>query len=327
MLKHRRSAIPYLVLTALAFGPHAGAHAQAYPTKPIRMVVPWTAGGTADTLARIVGQNLSTTFGQQVIVDNRPGASGQIGTEFVAKATPDGHTLLLAATAPNSTAPSLYAKLAYDPLKDFSAISLVAFTFYVCSANPAVPVKSIQDLVKLAKARPGELNFTSPGNGTPNHLSGEMLKTMAGIKMQHIPHKGSAQAIADVIGGQVPLNFENIAVVLPHIKAGKVRALGVTSAQRNRFLPEVPTIAESGYPGFEAVGWFGLMAPAAISRDVLGKLNAETMRILNLPDVSSRILALGAEVKPSTVAEFESFNRDQIVKWAKVIKESGARID
>jgi len=234
---------------------------------------------------------------------------------------------VLATTAPNSTAPSLYSKLAYDPMKDFAPVSLIALTFYVLSVNPAVPVKTIPELVKLAKARPGELNFSSPGNGTPNHLSGEMFKTMAGIKMQHIPFKGSAQAIADVIGGQIPLNFENIAVVLPHIKAGKVRALGVTSAKRNRFLPDVPTIAESGYPGFESVGWFGLMAPAATPRGVLDKLNAETVRILNLPDVSSRILGLGAEVKPTTMAEFETFNREQIVKWAKVIKESGARID
>lgn len=322
-----RLALPFALFATLALGPYSAAHAQSYPTKPIRIVVPWTAGGTADTLARIVGQNLGTAFGQQVIVDNRPGASGQIGSEFVAKAAPDGHTLVLATTAPNSTAPSLYSKLAYDPLRDFGAISVIALTFYVASVNPAVPAKNIQELVKLAKARPNELNFSSPGNGTPNHLSGEMLKTMAGIKMQHIPFKGSAQAIADVIGGQIPLNFENIAVVLPHIKAGKVRALGVTSAQRNRFLPEVPTIAESGYPGFESVGWFGLMAPAATPRDVLAKLNAETVRTLNLPDVNSRILALGAEVKATTIAEFETFNRDQIVKWAKVIKESGAKAE
>jgi len=322
---HARLAFPSIL--ALLLGFQSGALAQAYPTKPIRIVVPWTAGGTADTLARIVGQNLGTTFNQQVLVDNRPGASGQIGSEFVAKAAPDGHTLVLATTAPNSTAPSLYSKLTYDPLKDFGAISVIALTFYVASVNPTVPAKNIQELVKLARAHPNELNFSSPGNGTPNHLSGEMLKTMAGIKMQHIPFKGSAQAIADVIGGQIPLNFENIAVVLPHIKAGKVRALGVTSTQRNRFLPEVPTIAESGYPGFESVGWFGLMAPAATPREVLGKLNNETVRILNQPEVNSRILALGAEVKTTTIAEFETFNRDQLVKWAKVIKESGAKID
>ena len=305
----------------------AAANAQPYPAKPICIVVPWTAGGTADTLARIVGQGIAAGLGQQVIADSRPGASGQIGTELVAKSSPDGYTLLLATTAPNSTAPSLYSKLAYDPLKDFAPVSLIAFTFYVASVNPAVPVKTIQELVTLAKARPGELNFSSPGNGTPNHLSGEMLKTMAGIRMQHIPFKGSAQAIAAVLGGEIPLNFENIAVVLPHIKAGKVRALGVTSAQRNRFLPDVPTIAESGYPGFEAVGWFGLMAPAATPRAVLEKLNAETVKLLTSPEASARILGLGAEVKPSTMAEFETFNRAQIAKWAKVIRESGARVD
>lgn len=316
-----------LFLAALALAAACGARAQTYPSKPVRIVVPWTAGGTADTLARIVGQYMGASFGQQVIADNRPGASGQIGTELVAKSPPDGYTLVLATTAPNSTAPSLYSKLAYDPLKDFAPVSVIALTFYVLSVNPAVPVKTIPELVQLAKAHPGQLNFSSPGNGTPNHLSGEMLKTMAGIQMQHIPFKGSAQAIAGVIGGQIPLNFENIAVVLPYIKAGKVRALGVTSARRNRFLPEVPTIAESGYPGFESVGWFGLMAPAATPRDVLNKLNAETVRLLNLPEVSARILGLGAEVKPTSIAEFETFNREQIAKWAKVIKESGARAD
>jgi tripartite-type tricarboxylate transporter receptor subunit TctC len=321
-----RPARRMVTCAVLALAPIA-ASAQTYPTKAVRIVVPWTAGGTADTLARILAQHLSESLGQQAIADNRAGASGQIGTELVAKAPPDGHTLLLATTAPNSTAPSLYSKLTYDPLKDFAPISLIALTFYVASVNPTVPVKTIPELVKLAKARPGELNFCSPGNGTPNHLSGEMLKTMAGIKMQHIPFKGSAQAIAAVIGGEIPLNFENIAVVLPHIKAGKVRPLGVTSAQRNRYLPEVPTIAEQGYPGFEAVGWFGLMAPAATPSSVLDKLNADTVRILNSPEVNARILGLGAEVKPTTRAEFETFNRAQIVKWAKVIKDSGARID
>ena len=301
--------------------------AQNYPVKPVRLIVPWTPGGTADILARLMGQRLTESFGQQVIVDNRPGASGQIGTDLVAKAPPDGYMLVLGTTAPNSTAPSLYPKLPYDARKDFAPISLIALTFYVLSVNPHVPVKSVQELVKLAKARPGELNFSSPGNGTPNHLSGEMLKIRAGIQMQHIPFKGSAQAIADVIGGQIPLNFENIAVVLPHIKAGKVRALGVTSAQRSPFLPETPTIAESGYPGFEAVGWFGLMGPAQTPRDVLARLNAETVRILNNPEVNARIVGLGAQVRPTSMAEFETFNREQIAKWAKVIKDSGAQAD
>ena len=314
-------------LNALAIAAASAQTTQAYPARAVRIIVPYAAGGNTDITARAIGGKLSEVFGQQVIVDNRPGGATNIGSEMAAKAPADGHTLLLATTAPNSTAPSLYSKLAYDPLKDFAPVSLIAFTFYVLSVNPAVPVKTIPELVKLAKARPGELNFSSPGNGTPNHLSGEMLKTMAGIRMQHIPFKGSAQAIADVIGGQIPLNFENIAVVLPHIKAGKVRALGVTSAQRNRFLPDVPTIAESGYPGFEAVGWFGLMAPAATPRGVLERLNAETVKVLTAPEASARILGLGAEVKPSTMAEFEAFNRAQIGKWAKVIRESGARVD
>ena len=312
---------------ACALSPAHPVLAQSYPAKSIRIIVPWTPGGTADILGRLMGQRLSESFSQPVLVDNRPGASGQIGTDLVAKAAPDGYTLVLGTTAPNSTAPGLYPRLPYDPHRDFAPISLVALTFYVLSVNPHVPVKNVQELVKLAKARPGQLNFSSPGSGTPNHLSGEMLKTRAGIQMQHIPFKGSAQAIADVIGGQIPLNFENIAVVLPHIKAGKVRALGVTSAQRTQFLPETPTIAESGYPGFEAVGWFGLMAPAQTPRDVLVRLNTETVRILGNPEVNARITGLGAQVRPTSMAEFEKFNREQIAKWAKVIKDSGAQAD
>jgi len=315
-------------IAACAFlHPARPALAQSYPAKPVRIVVPWTPGGTADILGRLMGQRLSESLGQQVLVDNRPGASGQIGTDLVAKAPPDGYTLVLGTTAPNSTAPSLYAKLPYDPHKDFAPVSLIALTFYVLSVNPHVPVKNVQELVALARARPGQLNFSSPGSGTPNHLSGEMFKTRAGIQMQHIPYKGSAQAIADVIGGQIPLNFENIAVVLPHIKAGKVRALGVTSVQRTQFLPETPTIAESGYPGFEAVGWFGLMAPAQTPRDVLVKLNTETVRILGNPEVNARIVSLGAQVRPTSMAEFEKFNREQIAMWAKVVKDSGAQAD
>ena len=327
MLVHNRLIAMVLVLVVAACMLPTVVGAQTYPSKSIRIIVPWTPGGTTDVLARILGQRLSESFGQQVLIDNRPGASGQIGTDVVAKAAPDGYTLLLGTTAPNSTAPSLYAKLPYDPVKDFAPISLIALTFYVLSVTPSLPAKNIQELVRLAKARPGELNFSSPGNGTPNHLSGEMFKTRTGIQMQHIPFKGSVQAIADVIGGQIPLNFENIAVVLPHVKAGKVRALGVTSAQRTPFLPELPTIAESGYPGFEAVGWFGFLAPAQIPKDVLTNLNSETVRILNAPEVNTKIAALGAQVRPTTPAEFDAFNREQIQKWGKVIKESGAKAD
>jgi len=316
-----------IALAAAAATSGSFAQAQSYPSKPMRLIVPWAPGGTADILARITGQRLAEAWGQQVLVDNRPGASGQIGTEIVVKSPPDGHTLLLATTAPNSTAPSLYPKLGYDPIKDFTPVSLLATTCYVLSVHPALAARNVQEFVRLAKARPGELNFASPGNGTPNHLSGEMFKARTGIRMQHIPYKGSAPAIADVIGGQVPLAFENIAVVLPHIRGGKVRALAITSADRSSHLAEVPTVAESGFPGFEAIGWFGIMAPPALPRETLSKLNAEIVRFLKAPEVSQRIAGLGAEVRPSTPEEFDRFNRGEIDKWAKVVKESGAKAD
>jgi tripartite-type tricarboxylate transporter receptor subunit TctC len=303
------------------------AAAQPYPTRAARMVVPWTPGGTADLLARIASQKFAETFGQQFVVDNRPGASGQIGTEQVARAAPDGHTLLLATTAPNSVAPSLYAKIPYDPVKDFASISLMATTCYVLSVHPSMPVKTAKDVVALAKARPGQLTFSSPGAGTPNHLSGEMLKMLTGIDMQHVPYKGSAQAIADVVGGQIAMSFENIVVASPIVKSGRLKALAVTSAKRAGALPNVPTVAESGVPGFEAVGWFGVAAPAATPRDIIAKLNAELVRTLALPDIKERITQLGAEVVPTTPDGMDKFNLAQIALWARVVKASGARAD
>ena len=301
--------------------------AQNYPSRPARMVVPWTAGGTADLMARISSQKFSESFGQQFVVDNRPGAGGLIGTEQVAKAAPDGLTLLLATTAPNSVAPSLYAKLPFDPVKDFASVSLMATTCYVLSVHPAMPVSNARQLVALAKARPGQLTFSSPGNGTPNHLSGEMLKMLTGIDMQHVPFKGSAQAISDVIGGQIAMSFENIVVASPFVKNGRLKALGVTSAKRASALPSVPTMAESGVPGFEAVGWFGVVAPAATPKDIIAKLNGEMVRMLSSPDVKERISSLGAEVVSTTPEGMDQFNRAQIELWAKVVKASGARAE
>ncbi len=301
--------------------------AQTYPSRTARMVVPWTAGGTADLMARIASQKFSESFGQQFVVDNRPGAGGLIGTEQVARAAPDGHTLLLATTAPNSVAPSLYAKLAFDPVKDFASISLMATTCYVLSVHPQMAANSTRQLVALAKSRPGQLTFSSPGAGTPNHLSGEMFKLLTGIDMQHIPYKGSAQAIADVIGGQIAMSFENIVVASPYARAGRIKTLAVTSATRANALPNVPTIAESGVPGFEAVGWFGVVAPAATPRAVITKLNGELTRALAQPDIKGRISTLGAEVRPTTPEGMDQFNRAQIALWAKVVKASGARIE
>ncbi len=301
--------------------------AQSYPSRAARMIVPWTAGGTADLMARIASQKFSETFGQQFVVDNRAGAGGLIGTELAAKAAPDGHTLLLATTAPNSVAPSLYAKIPFDPVKDFASISLMATTCYVLSVHPSMQVSNAKQLVTLAKTRPGQLTFSSPGSGTPNHLSGEMFKMLTGVDMQHVPYKGSAQAIGDVIGGQIAMSFENIVVASPYVKSGRIKALAVTSAKRASALPNVPTIAESGVPGFAAVGWFGVVVPAATPKEVVAKLNSELVRVLALPDIKERISSLGAEVVSTTPDGMDQFNRTQIALWAKVVKASGARAE
>ncbi len=301
--------------------------AQSYPSRAARMIVPWTAGGTADLMARIASQKFSETFGQQFVVDNRAGAGGLIGTELAAKAAPDGHTLLLATTAPNSVAPSLYAKIPFDPVKDFASISLMATTCYVLSVHPSMQVSNAKQLVTLAKTRPGQLTFSSPGSGTPNHLSGEMFKMLTGVDMQHVPYKGSAQAIGDVIGGQIAMSFENIVVASPYVKSGRIKALAVTSAKRASALPNVPTIAESGVPGFAAVGWFGVVVPAATPKEVVAKLNSELVRVLALPDIKERISSLGAEVVSTTPDGMDQFNRTQIALWAKVVKASGARVE
>jgi tripartite-type tricarboxylate transporter receptor subunit TctC len=316
-----------VVIAAVLCAAWNGVFAQTYPARAARMVVPWTAGGTADLMARIASQKFSETFGQQFVVDNRPGAGGLIGTEQVAKAAPDGLTLLLATTAPNSVAPSLYSKLPFDPVKDFASISLMATTCYVLSVHPSMPVSNARQLVALAKARPGQLTFSSPGSGTPNHLSGEMLKMLTGIDMQHVPYKGSAQAIADVIGGQIALSFENIVVASPYVKSGRLKALAVTSTKRAGALPSVPTMADSGVPGFDAVGWFGVVVPAATPRDVVMKLNTEMVRMLSAPDVKERISSLGAEVVGTTPEGMDQFNRAQIALWGKVVKASGARAE
>jgi len=318
---------PRVLVAALLCSVSSSAFSQNYPSRTARMIVPWTAGGTADLMARVASQKFSESFAQQFVVDNRPGAGGLIGTEQVAKAAPDGLTLLLATTAPNSVAPSLYAKLPFDPVKDFASISLMATTCYVLSVHPSMPVSNARQLVALAKARPGQLTFSSPGNGTPNHLSGEMLKMLTGIDMQHVPFKGSAQAIADVIGGQIAMSFENIVVASPYVKSGRIRALAVTSAKRANALPSVPTMVESGVPGFEAIGWFGVVAPAATPKDIVAKLNTEMVRMLAAPDIKERISNLGAEVVSTTPEGMDQFNRAQIALWGKVVKASGARAE
>ena len=304
-----------------------GAWGQAYPAKPIRLVVPFPAGGTTDILARAVGQKLTEAWGQPVVVDNRPGAGGNIGAELVAKAAPDGYTLLMGTVGTHAINASLYAKMPYDHIKDFAPVILVAGVPNVLVVNPAVPVNSVQELIAYAKANPGRLNFASSGSGTSIHLSGELFKVMAGVQMTHIPYKGSAPALQDLIGGQVQLMFDNLPSALPQIKGGKLRALAVTSATRAAALPDVPTVAEAGLPGFEASSWFGVLAPAGTPVAIIARLNAEIAKWLASPEAREKLASQGANAAGGSPEDFAKHIAAETAKWQKVVKESGAKVD
>ena len=298
-----------------------GVAAQEFPTRPIRILVAYTPAGATDILARAVGQKMSDAWGQPVIVDNRPGAAGNIGTELAAKAPADGYTLLMATAGTHGINPGLYRKLNWDP-KDFTAVSLVAMVPNILVVNNALPVKTVKELVAYAKANPGKLSYGSPGNGSTAHLSMELLKSMTGIELVHVPYKGNAGVLADLMGGQIHATIDNIPPYLPQVKAGKIRALAVSPATRTPAAPELPTIAETGVPGYEAVAWFGLVAPAATPKPIIAKLATETQRILKLPDVRERITGLGADVVGNTPDEFNAFIKSELAKWAKVIKDA-----
>ena len=305
----------------------SAALAQAYPNKPIRVVVPFPAGGTTDILARAVGQKLTESLGVAVVVDNRPGAAGNIGADIVAKSAPDGYTLLMGTVGTHAINASLYAKMPYDHVKDFSPVILVAGVPNVLVVNPSLPVNSVADLIKLAKAKPGQINFASSGSGTSIHLSGELFKTMAGVDVTHIPYKGSAPALADLIGGQVQLMFDNLPSALPQIKGGKLRAIAVTSLTRAPALPDLPTMSESGLPGFESSSWFGLLAPAGTPQPIITRLNAEVNKWLQTPEARDHLLAQGAFAAGGSPAQFAAHIRAETDKWAKVVKASGAKVD
>ena len=319
--------IARVLLAVAALLPWGHAAAQSYPSKSIRMIIGFPPGGGTDIVGRIVAQKLSEVLGQQVLPDNRGGASGQIAAELTAKAPPDGHTVMMVHIAAISILPSLYSKLPYDAAKDFAPITLVAIGPNLLVVHPSVPVKTVKDLVALARAKPGALHYASPGAGTVQHLAAELFKLQAKVDMLHVPYKGSGQSIVDLVAGQVHLNFDSVPPVLSHVRAGKLRAIAVTSEKRFSLLPDVPTITEGGVPGFDMSTWWGLVAPAAVPKEIIARLHAETVKLLRQPDVKEKIAFVGAETVGNSPAEFASFIRSERTKYARIVKEAKIKIE
>lgn len=302
--------------------PIGNAAGQTYPSKPIRFVVPLSAGA-GDTLTRTIGQKMSENWNQPVVVENRPGAGSTIGSDIVAKAAPDGYTLLMASFS-HAVNPTLYAKLPYDTLKDFAAVTLIGSAPNVLTVNPGVSANSLADVMALAKSQPGKLHFASAGNGSSSHMAGELFKSLTGAQIVHVPYKGAAPAMTDLLAGQVQMAFDPLPSSLANIKAGKLRAVAVTSAKRSPALPDVPAIGEI-VPGYELAVWYGVVAPANTPADIIGRLHAEIVRILNLPDVKERVTGLGFETLGGTPDQFQAFIEAEVAKWGKVVREAGLR--
>ena len=323
MIKHILATVAIAAATVCG-----SAHAQAtnYPTKPVTIVVPFSPGGATDIMSRTLAERLKNRLGHPVIVENKPGAGTMIASEYVAKAAPDGHTVLLAASS-LGIAPSLYAKVNYDPVKDFTPISLVASVVHVLSVHPSVPAKNVAELVTWVKANPTKANYGSVGAGTSTHLESELFNTMAGVKMEHVPYKGSAPALLDLVSGNINVMFDAYASSKPFINDNRIRLLAVTTAQRSKLLPNVPTVAESGLPGYEAMPWLGFVAPAGTPAPIVNKFHAELMEVLKEPAVQEKFQSLGLEIIGNNPAEFADFIKKDIVKWGKVVTDSGARAD
>jgi tripartite-type tricarboxylate transporter receptor subunit TctC len=311
---------------AVAFGV-SGAHAQTYPNKPVRWVVPFPPGGGTDLISRTIATKLSEAWGVQVVADNRPGGGGTLGLGLAAKTPPDGYTIVLGQASNVAVAPALYDKLPYDPVKDLQPITDVISAPLVIVSHPSFPAKNMKDLIAYARAKPGIVTFGSPGNGTIGHLSMELLKTMAKINMLHIPYKGATLAITELIGGQIVLYSSSMPPALPLIQAGKLKALGVTTGKRLAPLPNVPTVAESGVPGYEAVNWYGVLVPAGTPKEIVAKLHTDIVRILKQPDVKERFAGEGGEIVADTPEEFGAFIRKEVPKWSKVVKDAAVKID
>lgn len=302
------------------------ANAETFPTKPITIVVPFSPGGATDIMSRLLAERLNNRLGQTVIVENRPGAGTMIASEYVARAPADGYTLLMAASS-LGIAPSLYKKVNYDPIKDFAPVSQVASVVHVLVVKPSLPVKNVAELITWLKANPSKANYGSVGAGTSTHLEAELFNSVAGVKMEHIPYKGSAPALTAMVGGQLDVMFDAYASSGPFIKDGKLRLLAVTTAERSKSLPDTPTVGESGLPGYEAMPWLGLMAPVGTPPAVVNRLNTEVAEVLKEPEVQAKFRSLGLDIIGSTPAEFSAFLKKDIVKWAKVVHDSGAKAD
>ena len=312
------ASVPALAQTDAAAG---------YPRKPVRLIVPFPPGGGTDILARPIAQKLTERWGQQVIVDNRAGAGGTIGADLTAKSPPDGYAFMLGTNGTHGINQSLYRSLPYDTLRDFTPITLVAIAPNILVVHPSVPVKSVRELLALAKAKPGALNYATPGNGTPPHLAAEIFKSMAGVDLTHVPYKGAGPAVIDLLSGQMQLMFANAPVVLPHIRAGKLRSLATTSAKRLSILSDFPTIAESGLPGYEADTWYGMFGPAGMPAPLLDKINQDVVRVLTLPEIKQLFAGQGAEVSTNTPVQFAAVLKTEVAKWAKIIKQTGIHVD
>ena len=321
------SGVAKIAAAIMALGgmfPATSSPAQAFPSRPVRIIVPASAGGTLDIIARTLSQGMSAGFGQPVIVENRPGASTTVAEEYVARATPDGHTMFMAGTS-RATNARLHTRLSYDPLRDLTSVCLVATSGNALVVGPALQVKSVRELIDLAKARPGQLLYGTAAHGSSGHLAGEMFNQLAGTNLVQVPYKGAAPALTDLIGGQIHMTFDNIPVVIPHVRAGRIRALGVTSAARSTLLPEVPTIAEAGLPGYEMTARFGLTIPSRTPRNVIARLNAEVVRSLNPPQVKERFANLGLEIVGSSPDEYQRISTLESERLGKVIKAAGIK--
>jgi tripartite-type tricarboxylate transporter receptor subunit TctC len=301
------------------------AQAQPYPSKPIRLIVPFAPGGSADLVGRLIAQEISASWSQPVVVENKPGASGMIGNDFVAKSAPDGYTLTVGTLGPFAVNQTLYDKVPYDNVRDFAPVTLTGISSHILVAHPSMPVQNVDELIALAKAKPGQLTFASSGTGNATHLTFELFKARAGIEIVHVPYKGGGPAMADLVGGQVLFSFASMASAVPFVKAGRLRAIAASGGQRSALFPDVPTVDESGLPGFASEDWQGILAPAKTPSEVVAKLNGEIARILTLPEVKAKLTAVGFDPKPSTPQWFGQFIQAETLKWAKLLKSIGIK--